>query len=134
MGVTTIIDLRTAAEGTREEKEAAQKLLKLKYINIPLSEFGAPSKAQMQEILGLLEENSATVFVHCRRGKDRTGTVVACYRIQHDGWDNRRALDEAKEYGMSAFERAMHSYILHFTPLNMPLLAAPAAVAPTVVH
>ena len=28
------------------------------------------------------------IFVHCRRGKDRTGTVIACYRIQHDGWAN----------------------------------------------
>jgi protein tyrosine/serine phosphatase len=119
MGVKTIVDLRTSAEGTAEEKDAAGKL-KIKYINIPLGEFGAPSNVQITDILKLLQENSDTVFVHCRRGKDRTGTVIACYRIEHDGWTNEKALAEAKEHGMSSFERAMHSYILHFTPLQIP--------------
>jgi protein tyrosine/serine phosphatase len=63
------------------------------------------------------------VFVHCRRGKDRTGTVIACYRIQHDGWDNRHALEEAKEHGMSSFERAMRAYILSFKPQTVPMMA-----------
>jgi protein tyrosine/serine phosphatase len=120
LGVKTIIDLRPAPEGTEDEKNWAEKL-RIKYINIPLSEFGAPTNAQMQQLLSLLEGNSETIFVHCRRGKDRTGTVIACYRIQHDGWDNRRALNEAKQHGMSSFERGMHNYILHFTPLNLPL-------------
>jgi hypothetical protein len=31
--------------------------------------------------------NSAElVFVDCHAGKDRTGVVIACYRIAHDGW------------------------------------------------
>jgi hypothetical protein len=41
--------------------------------------------------------------------------VIACYRIQHDGWGNDRALEEAKEYGMSFVERGMRSFILHFS-------------------
>lgn len=127
MGVKTIIDLRTSGEGTSEEKKAADKL-KIKYINVPLKGFEAPPNARIQDILGLLQENSETVFVHCRRGKDRTGTVVACYRIQHDGWDNRKALNEAKQHGMSSLQFAMHSYILHFAPAKMPL--APLAGVP----
>jgi tyrosine-protein phosphatase SIW14 len=132
MGVKTIIDLRQAGEGTGVEKELAEKL-KLKYINIPLGEFSAPSKAQIEQILTLLQDNAdSTLFVHCRRGKDRTGTVIACYRIQHDGWDNQRALAEAKEHGMSSFERAMRSFILHFTPLTLPGLGQPATLTPAV--
>ena len=128
MGVKEIIDLRTAGEGTSEEKKAADKL-KIKYINIPLNGFEAPPNAKIQQLLGLLQDNSEPLFVHCRRGKDRTGTVVACYRIQHDGWDNRKALEEAKQHGMSSLQLAMHSYILHFTPLKMPL--APVAAVPS---
>jgi protein tyrosine/serine phosphatase len=119
MGVKTIIDLRQAHEGTNLEKEEAGKL-KIKYINIPLGELSAPSKAQMEQILELLQNDSGTFFVHCRRGKDRTGTVIACYRIQHDGWDNRHALEEAKEHGISSLERGMRSYILHFVPVSVP--------------
>ncbi len=133
MGVGTIIDLRTAAEGTSSEKQIADKL-KIKYINIPLGEFGAPTNAQMEQILNLLQDTSGTLFVHCRRGKDRTGTVIACYRIQHDGWDNQRALEEAKEHGMSNFERAMHAYILHFTPLKIAAPSALGAATPAAVR
>lgn len=131
MGVKTIIDLRQNHEGTAAEKDVADKL-KIKYINIPLAEFGAPSNADIEHILVLLQDSSGTIFVHCRRGKDRTGTVIACYRIQHDGWDNERALQEAKEHGMSSLERAMHTYILHFTPLTLPITGQPAALAPVI--
>jgi protein tyrosine/serine phosphatase len=68
---------------------------------------------------------SDPVFVHCRRGKDRTGTVIACYRIQHDGWTNIHALEEAKSHGMSFAERSMRAYILHFKPFtDFSVLAA----------
>lgn len=119
MGVKIDIDLREGYEGTEPEKEAAEKL-GIKYINIPFSSLFAPSKAQMQQVLGLLLNNEGqTIYVHCRRGKDRTGTVVACYRIQHDHWNNERALDEAKRHGMSFTEFGMKDYILHFTPLPL---------------
>lgn len=124
MGIKTIIDLRQKGDGTAAEKDVADEL-KIKYINIPLGELSAPSNAEMEHILSLLQDNSGAIFVHCRRGKDRTGTVVACYRIQHDGWNNERALQEAKEHGMSSLERSMRSYILHFTPLNIPVPGKP---------
>lgn len=133
IGVKTIVDLRQSGAATTFEKEQSEKL-KIKYINIPLGEFSAPGNAQIEQILGLLDDNSTTLFVHCRRGKDRTGTVIACYRIQHDGWANERALEEAKEHGMSSLERAMHSYILHFTPLKVPALKAVGGVAPAGVQ
>ena len=120
MGVKVDIDLRGSGEGTEAEKQAAEKL-GMKYVNIPFGQFSAPTNEQMQRVLALLLRNdSGTIFVHCRRGKDRTGTVIACYRIQHDGWDSQRALEEAKAHGMSFAERGMRSYILHFTTLTLP--------------
>jgi tyrosine-protein phosphatase SIW14 len=117
-GVQVIIDLREAGHATDFEKQQAEKL-GMKYSNVPLRSLSAPTPAQVHAVLNLLaENNSQTVFLHCRRGKDRTGTVVACYRIQHDGWDNNRALGEAKQFGMSATERSMHSFIVHFTPTS----------------
>jgi hypothetical protein len=41
---------------------------------------------------------------------------VACYRIAHDGWDNQRALQEAKSFGMSWTEVAMHHYVMRYQP------------------
>jgi protein tyrosine/serine phosphatase len=58
--------------------------------------------------------------VHCWRGKDRTGTIIACYRIQHDGWSSRQALKEAEQRGLSHAEFGMRSFILKFSPLDLP--------------
>ncbi len=118
MGVKIDIDLRQAGEGTAEEKQAAEKL-GMKYINIPFAPLSAPTDEQIARVLSLLTQNPTNLmFLHCRRGKDRTGTAIACYRIQHDGWDHRRALAEARQYGMSFAERGMKSYIIHFSPIS----------------
>ena len=125
MGVKIDIDLRGSGEGVDTERHEAEKL-GMKYVNVPMSGFGAPSNEQMDRVLSLLLQNeSLTTFVHCRRGKDRTGTVVACYRVAHDTWPNERALKEAKQHGMSFTERAMQSYIIHFTPRPLSALAKP---------
>ncbi len=124
LGIKRVVDLRERSEATAFEKETLEKL-GIKYTNIPFAALSAPSDSQVQSVLKLLTDNDPSpILVHCRRGKDRTGTVIACYRIQHDGWDNRRALAEAKEHGMSSLERGMREYILHFTPISVPVLGS----------
>ena len=124
MGVKTVIDLRLQSAATQAEKQQAEKL-GIKYVSYPLAEFSAPGKDQVEQLLSLLEQpNSGITFIHCRRGKDRTGTIIACYRIQHDHWTNQRAMAEADHYGLSYFERGMRSFIAHFqavTPNQMPV-------------
>jgi tyrosine-protein phosphatase SIW14 len=123
MHVSTIIDLREPGEGTDFEKRGA-KNLGMKYINVPFRPFSAPTQEQMDQVLSFLVHNdSDRIFVHCRRGKDRTGTVIACYRVQHDGWDKRAALLEARRHGMSFTERGMRSFILDFAPAKPSALA-----------
>ncbi|MBV9502260.1 MAG: tyrosine-protein phosphatase [Acidobacteriaceae bacterium] len=118
MGIKIDIDLRESGEATDFERKQAEKL-GIKYVPVPMNGFLAPTNAQMEKVLSLLmQDKSDSVFVHCRRGKDRTGTVIACYRIQHDGWSNAAALAEAKKFGMSFAERGMRSYIVHFKPLS----------------
>jgi protein tyrosine phosphatase (PTP) superfamily phosphohydrolase (DUF442 family) len=123
MHISMIIDLREPGEGTNFEKQAV-KTLGMKYVNIPLRPFSAPSQEQMDQVLSLLLHNdSERIFLHCRRGKDRTGTVIACYRMQHDGWDKRAAMAEALKHGMSFTERGMRSFILDFAPSRPSALA-----------
>jgi protein-tyrosine phosphatase len=77
-------------------------------------------------LVGHSASRGRPVFVHCLRGKDRTGTVVAVYRIARDGWTNRQALDEARKLGLSRWARSMSRYILRYTPAA----TAAAAAAP----
>ena len=61
-----------------------------------------------------LESLPAPVFVHCQYGCDRTGTIIACYRIRQGGWPNQAALEEARKYGLSKLENGMINYIRDF--------------------
>lgn len=111
MGIKTIVNLRGADETTRNE-EAEARVAGLRYFNIPLRQFGRPTDEQVERVLNILNDSdNQPVFVHCRLGADRTGLVVAIYRIAHDGWTSERAKAEANKYGMHPWEIAMKQYI-----------------------
>ena len=82
------------------------------YVNVPMTGMTPPSQEQTDRILKLLEDPSAgPVFVHCKRGADRTGAVIAAYRIDHDQWDNARALREAVDLHMSSLQFQRRQFI-----------------------
>lgn len=111
LGVKTILNLRAADERSRAEEREA-RAVGLRYYNIAMEGLDRPSDEQIQRALALInDEANQPVFVHCKRGADRTGTVIAIYRIAHDGWSGEEALREAKHYGMSWMEFGMKDYI-----------------------
>jgi protein tyrosine phosphatase (PTP) superfamily phosphohydrolase (DUF442 family) len=123
MGVKTVIDLRE--EGDRAAEKRAVESLGMRYVAVPLRGMSAPPNDAVAKVLALFEDKSAgPVFIHCRRGADRTGTLVACYRVSHDKWENGKALAEAKSCGMSWIERAMQHYVLKY---KAPAVEASAA-------
>jgi protein tyrosine/serine phosphatase len=128
MGVKTILNLREAEYSDAEER--AVKAAGMKYVSVPMRGMSAPTSEQMIKVLALLNDESAgPVFVHCRRGADRTGTVIACYRIGHDQWENKKALSEAKQMGMSMWERAMQHYVTGYKAPVIDAAAKPAVTA-----
>jgi protein tyrosine phosphatase (PTP) superfamily phosphohydrolase (DUF442 family) len=116
IGVKTVIDLREAdARSDAEEKLVTS--IGMRYVSVPMTGLKPPSEEEISKILNILENTGAgPVFVHCMRGADRTGAVIASYRIEHDRWDNARALHEANALGMSFFQFPRQSYIRNFQP------------------
>jgi uncharacterized protein (TIGR01244 family) len=111
LGIRTIVNLRTDPEEVAEEREKAEEG-GIRFIHVPLSSRGRPDDATVERILKyLIDPANHPVFVHCKRGADRTGTIVACYRMARHGWTAERARDEADEYGIGWWQYGMKGYI-----------------------
>lgn len=113
-----MIDLRPDGEdGTHSIAKEAEMVQAagMRYINVPLSGIRAPSHATVKKLLALMTDPAnGPVFIHCKRGADRTGTIVASYRMAHDHWNNADALKEANSLGMSWHEFAMRYFVANF--------------------
>lgn len=53
-----------------------------------------PEREDVDLFLHILERGPRPVFVHCQHGADRTGTMVAAYRIKVQGWEVDKAIEE----------------------------------------
>lgn len=114
LGVRTIINLRGADERS-EAEEAEAHAAGLNYFNVPMSGSARPTNAQVERALELINApENQPVFVHCRRGADRTGTIIAIYRITHDGWTSEQAKAEANRYGMWPWKFEMKDFITDY--------------------
>ena len=131
MGIKTVVDLRRDGEEGHSTAEEALAVAAagLTYVNIPMKGIVAPTEAQVAKALALLNSKDP-VFIHCKRGADRTGTIIACYRMSHDGWQHQQALHEAKSLGMSFMEFGMKSYISSFQPTHLQPAITAAEASP----
>ncbi|NOT46178.1 MAG: hypothetical protein HOP17_00315 [Acidobacteria bacterium] len=111
MGITTVIDLRDDDGNALKEKALVEKA-GMRFVNKPLGNWSRPDLNDIDEILKEIDTPAnQPVFVHCKRGKDRTGTVIAVYRMTHDGWTAKRAGDEAEELGIGWWQFGMRDFI-----------------------
>jgi protein-tyrosine phosphatase len=60
-----------------------------------------PTQDEFQEIARALDDK-LPVLVHCHSGMDRTGYLVAAYRMLELGWPEHKALTEMRKYGHRA--------------------------------
>lgn len=70
------------------------------YVCIPLSYFGFPKQHQIEEFFSIVNSpHRQPVFLHCKHGADRTGMMVAFYRMTYDKWPVGAAYAEMEENG-----------------------------------
>ena len=72
--------------------------------------------------LRLIRDARKPVLVHCWHGSDRTGSVVAAYRIVFQGWTAAAALDELRFGGYGYHEKTFPNIIQLFENLDVGLL------------
>jgi len=110
LSINTIINLRGANELSRAEAAEAQAL-GLNYFNVELPRWGRPQDPRVTRILEIIAApENGRVLVHCKDGVDRTGMIVAIYRMTHEGWTSTAALAEAERSGMRGIQFWMRDY------------------------
>ena len=105
MGVAIVVDLREGDQVQREQKEV--RALGMKFVAISWN-CTEPKDEYFSKFLSLLRNNPGKkVFVHCHAGVDRTGMMIASYRMAEQGWTSDESMREMKTFGYSMFHQVM---------------------------
>jgi tyrosine-protein phosphatase SIW14 len=100
MGVGIVVDLRGDSDNERERVTK----LGMEYVAIP-SHCSHMTEDGVAKFLTLVREHpDKKVFVHCKYGVDRTGMMVAAYRISQ-GWTAEESRREMESFGFSVKHR-----------------------------
>src|SRR5262245_12530258 len=97
-GVDTIVSFTLDTEGGREEARQAESI-GLHFVHLPWSATGAPPREYIDRFLAIASDASSVVFAHCKAGSDRTGLMIAAYRVRVDRWTADDALEEMDAFG-----------------------------------
>lgn len=104
-GIRTVVNLRDGSTAADQAEEAYCAAAGIRFVRIaPLHWDGvqgsAPVDAGLKRFLDVVADPANhPVLVHCYRGVHRTGGYVAVYRMELEGWDLDRAIQEMIDLG-----------------------------------
>ncbi len=96
MGIKTVVNLRTTGNDTDEMRG-----LGMQYVEIETLATGIDQKDVIKFLKVMSDPANQPVFVHCRRGADRTGCAVAAYRVVEEGWKPDDAVAEMRRFSFN---------------------------------
>jgi tyrosine-protein phosphatase SIW14 len=113
IGVTTVVDLRSEAPQVVAAERAQVRAQGLRFVNIPIGGFSAPTNQQVIQFLAIFRDHpDEIVFVYCHYGEDRTGVFVASYRMTMEHWPARQAENEMDFFGFHRhWQREMKDFV-----------------------
>jgi protein tyrosine phosphatase (PTP) superfamily phosphohydrolase (DUF442 family) len=114
MGVNIVVDTR----GNRKSEAKEVRRHGMQYVAIPWH-CPFPRDETFARFLKLMRDNpDKKVFVHCRLGDDRTGMMIASYRMAAEGWTADEAMVEMRQFGFNRLHHMicprLSSYEEHF--------------------
>ncbi|HBN10225.1 MAG TPA: hypothetical protein DD435_16835 [Cyanobacteria bacterium UBA8530] len=109
LGISGIVNLAKDSLGPKGDNEIlwAEKL-QMAYFPCYLGT-EPPSPSKWAKIKEFLKEGK--VYVHCRHGADRTGAIVARYRVEVDEWKVDQSYREARKYGFKPWLSSLKKWI-----------------------
>ncbi|MBP2832382.1 dual specificity protein phosphatase family protein [Aquimarina sp. U1-2] len=94
-GIKTVLNVRRLRDDTKKARGTSLQLQRL-----PLKA-GTLTKEDLFKALDIIKNSKKPLLVHCWHGSDRTGAIIAAYRIVFDGWSKEKAIREfrIKDFG-----------------------------------
>ncbi|WP_179955082.1 fused DSP-PTPase phosphatase/NAD kinase-like protein [Maribacter luteus] len=105
LDVKTVINLRRWDKNRRKADGT-----ELQLVNLPLKA-GKLTEDQIIMALKAIQVAESPVLIHCWHGSDRTGAVIAAYRIIFEDWTKEKAIEELR-YGYFGYHEKMYPNIV----------------------
>jgi len=125
LGIRTVINLRET-----NRAHAGLQELGLTCEHIPMTAFVLKDADVVRFLQIAGTPGNAPVFVHCRRGADRTGLMCAVYRIALQGWTKEQAIAEMTQGGFR-FNRGYQNVVNYIRDLDVDQIKQRAGLVPT---
>lgn len=97
-GIRSLLNLREYHKDNDEARGTQMKLYR-----VPMNA-GNVNDPLIEQALTNLAHAEKPVLIHCWHGSDRTGVVVAMYRMVFQNWPREKAIDEFKNGGFGYHE------------------------------
>jgi protein tyrosine/serine phosphatase len=112
--VRTVVSLRWRRTAISEERRLAQEF-KINYVGFPLNYWTFPSLEIVRQFLAILDDQERRpVYVHCFHGSDRTGLLLAIYRMAREGWSADQAYSEMRRCGFHLFRMYHFKWAVYY--------------------
>lgn len=110
MGIRTVINLRSRHGEARAVEEAG-----MRPVLLPMNALADVNVETVREAVALMADPAnQPVFVHCGLGQDRTGVVVAAYRMDVDGWTRAEAEEEMQAFGFNDIWTQLKDFVRRY--------------------
>ncbi|MCW8128958.1 MAG: tyrosine-protein phosphatase [Planctomycetota bacterium] len=125
LGIKTVVNLRLTAS---DRDEIGGK--DLAYDHIYFNPYHPEDEDMVRFLKLVTDKDRAPVFVHCRHGSDRTGTVCALYRIAVQGWAKEDAIREMTEHDLGFHDDFFQNLVAYLRKMDVAAIQKQAGIAP----
>jgi protein tyrosine phosphatase (PTP) superfamily phosphohydrolase (DUF442 family) len=126
-GIKTVLNLRHYHGDTEKQQVESAGL---RYERIALASSGAPRPEQVARFLEIVRDPGLRpLYVHCLHGVDRTGAMMAIYRMEEERWSNIEAFAEMQYFDANRIWRDLRNFVRVYRPRKQPA-PVPAVASP----
>ena len=104
-----------------ELQEGATENFDMRWIWAPIADGGVPDEQAYDSLNSLVDclQSNQSVFVHCKGGLGRAGTVTA-WALTHFGWTPEDAISEVRRVRRGAIEKQQEEWVKRNSGFRMP--------------